>query len=800
MLIVRAGKADLARHGLDAAHAGGDGALREDAQRADLRGVVQMRAAAQLSARAVHIHNTHDVTVLLPEERRGAGGSGLVDGHFLHGDGVTVQDRVADDLIDAAQLLRAHGGEVREVEAQPVGLHERARLMHMVAQHLAQGRVQQVRRGVRAHDRAAAVNVDLRLGGLLDGHAARAHNAGVQELAGLVLLYIRDGERAGRGADLAVVRDLTAHLGIERRAVEHDDAGVALQKLGADLAVAHKREDRAGVLGVFIAGEGCRRGVKAEVDAGPGEIAQRLAGLSGADALLLHERVEAVLIDRHPLLGDHLLRQVEREAVGVIELEGVGPGEHALPRRLVALEQLREDLHAGVDRLAEVLLFVENDARDIRLLLAQLGVLALVFVHDHIHDLVQERLVPAEELAVARGAAQQTAQDIAASLVRGQHAVADHHDGRADVVGDDAQGDVHIVAVAVVRARETGDLVGDVHHGVHVKQRIHALTHDREALQTHARVDVLLHELGVVAVAVVVKLGEDVVPDLHIAVAVAARGASRLAAAVLLAAVIVDLGAGAAGTRAVLPEVVLLAETHDALGGDADLVAPDVERLVIVHIHAGVQAVGINLQPFGAREELPAPGDCLMLEVVAKGEVAEHLEIRAVAGGLADVFDVARTNALLAGADAVARRLLFALEVGLHRRHAGVDEQQRRIMLRDERKAREPQMLLRFKVAQELFAQLIQTIRFHVVVLLKKTKPRPRDRGEVKYTRGTTLIIRKPDILSHSITGMRRPGLPGCSELACARIRRGACTVPLSLRAVTTRLGSSKRLYLNILS
>ena len=61
------------------------------------------------------------------------------------------------------------------------------------------------------------------------------------------------------------------------------------------------------------------------------------------------------------------------------------------------------------------------------------------------------------------------------------------------------------------------------------------------------------------AVAVVVELGEHVVPDLDVPVAVAAHGAAGLAAAVLRSTVIVDLGAGAAGAGAVLPEVVRLA-------------------------------------------------------------------------------------------------------------------------------------------------------------------------------------------------------------------------------------------------
>ena len=57
--------------------------------------------------------------------------------------------------------------------------------------------------------------------------------------------------------------------------------------------------------------------------------------------------------------------------------------------------------------------------------------------------------------------------------------------------------------------------------------------------------------------AVIVKLAEYVVPNLDIAVALAAYGTSGFSAAELLASVIVDLRAGAAGAGAVLPEVVL---------------------------------------------------------------------------------------------------------------------------------------------------------------------------------------------------------------------------------------------------
>ena len=70
---------------------------------------------------------------------------------------------------------------------------------------------------------------------------------------------------------------------------------------------------------------------------------------------------------------------------------------------------------------------------------------------------------------MTNGAAQQAAQNVAAALVGRDNAVADHHNGGADVIGDNAQGNIGLVALAVVLAGDLGDLVGDVAHGVNVE-------------------------------------------------------------------------------------------------------------------------------------------------------------------------------------------------------------------------------------------------------------------------------------------------------------------------------------------
>ena len=485
-----------------------------------------------------------------------------------------------------------------------------------------------------------------------------------------------------------MVGHLAAHLGIEGGLVQHPD-GLDAGHDFLSLLVLHHQSHHLGVVngGVVIAHKLRLGHVLAELHAGPAQVTQSLTGLAGTLALLVHLLVELSLIQLHALLLHHLQGQVDGEAIGIIQLKGVGTGEGALPLGLVLREHIIENLQAAVDGLCEVLLLHADDLGDIVLALPQLGVVALVLVDDGVTHGIQEGIVHTQELTVAGSPAQQTAQHIAAALVGGQHAVADHEGGGADVVGDHAQRHVGGVALAVGGAGDLGDLAGDIHDGIHVKQGGHALAHAGQTLQAHTGIDVLLLKLGVVVLTVVVELGEHHVPDLDITVAVAAHGAAGLAAAPLLAAVVVDLGAGTAGAGAVLPEVILLAELEDALGGDADLLVPDAEGLIvggsgfIAGKYGRIEALGVQAHPLLAGQELPGPVDGLLLEVVAEGEVAQHLKVGAVAGGVADVLDIAGADALLAGADPVAGGLLLAGEVGLHGRHAAVDEQQRGVIL-----------------------------------------------------------------------------------------------------------------------
>ena len=146
----------LARDGLDAAHAGGHAALGENLHHAQLAGALGVATAAELNAVA-KLHDAHLVAVLLAEEGDGAQFLGLLDG----GVAMVLQGQVLSDLIvhqslHLAQFLGCHLLEVREVEAQVFGRHERTLLFDVRAQHLSQGLVEEVRGGVVGLDGTAA--------------------------------------------------------------------------------------------------------------------------------------------------------------------------------------------------------------------------------------------------------------------------------------------------------------------------------------------------------------------------------------------------------------------------------------------------------------------------------------------------------------------------------------------------------------------------------------------------------------------------------------------------------------------
>ena len=177
-----------------------------------------------------------------------------------------------------------------------------------------------------------------------------------------------------------------------------------------------------------------------------------------------------------------------------------------------------------------------------------------------------------------------------------------------------------------------------------------------------------------------------------------ASGGARRAARNVRAMVVEDFGARTAGAGvAHLPEVVgaaarLVADAHDLVFRHAGFLVPEVEGFIVGGVHRDHEARRIDLQRAG--DEVPGEADGVLLEVVAEREVAQHLEEGVVAGGVAHVLEVvvfaARAHAALAGGGAHVVALVTAEEAVLELHHAGVGEEQRRVVARHEAGGRRP--------------------------------------------------------------------------------------------------------------
>ena len=118
-----------------------------------------------------------------------------------------------------------------------------------------------------------------------------------------------------------------------------------------------------------------------------------------------------------------------------------------------------------------------------------------------------------------------------------------------------------------------------------------------------------------------------------------------------------------------------------------------------------VELFGIDAEPVFRSDEFPGVGDGVLLEVVAKAEVAEHLEEGVMAVGEADVFEVvvlaSGADAFLRGSGAGVVAVLEAEEDVFELVHAGVGEEQRGVVGRDERGGVDDFVALLLKEAQK---------------------------------------------------------------------------------------------------
>ena len=439
------------------------------------------------------------------------------------------------------------------------------------------------------------------------------------------------------------------------------DVGAALFDMGAE----HLAQCRLQQVGRGVESGGFNRAV--------GESAFELLFGAGSRKLLMFGEGGVVTgaVDLESLLLRHFDGELDREAVGLVEVEGVLAGDHLfVDVRRHAVDQLLEFVRSLFQRDGELFLLAVELFADDRLLAAQFRIDVAELFDDRFGDFRGEVVGNAELATFADGAADQAAQHI--GLV---------HLARGDAVGEDEGRGAEVVRDDPLR-RTAG-----------------ALQNGGDPFESHAGIDVALGERFILAFGSLVVLHEDVVPDLNPALV----GRIELFRRRQFAGPVEHFGIRTAGTGNAggTPPVVFFAEFGDPFGRDAE----GVPEFPGGFVEGGVLVTGedTHREPFDrdvevllAGQEFETEMDRLLLEVVAERPVAEHFEEGEV-DGVADLVDVAGADALLKVGEPFPGGMFRPLEIGDEGVHSGGGEEAGRIVFRNHRSALNLLMALRLE-------------------------------------------------------------------------------------------------------
>ncbi len=159
--------------------------------------------------------------------------------------------------------------------------------------------------------------------------------------------------------------------------------------------------------------------------------------------------------------------------------------------------------------------------------------------------------------------------------------------------------------------------------------------------------------------------------------------------------------------------VVLVAQPLDTFHGHTDLLVPDLLSLIVGLVHRDPQLISVDAPAAllgRSGDQVPAPRDRRLLEVVTETEVAHHLEEHEMSLRATDIVEVVvlatGAGTLLRGRCTLERRLLVANEVVLERHHAGNVEEHRGIVRNQARRLHDG-VVLCGEEAGEGVAQLV---------------------------------------------------------------------------------------------
>ena len=324
-----------------------------------------------------------------------------------------------------------------EVKAESVGPDEGALLAHVVAEHGAQARVQEVRRRVVAPRGLAPLGVDRRHGDLA-GQDLPVSRPAVREESARHVLGVEYLEAPGLGDDGAGVADLAARLGVEGSRVQEEFALAVLAREHAPppssrASSARRRVPRTrsrrcrSIRSRYWASSATRR---------------VFALLRGAFALCGHRLVKGLALNAEPASATSSLGQLDRKAVRVVEFKGNFTRKDRAPCCDHFALRLFEERETRAQRASKARLFALEDLDNEIALVRQRRVRGPIFSMVASTSGSRDRGVRSGATRRENRPTNDASQHVPASLVGRQHPVGDEHGHGPPVVGHATNRDV----------------------------------------------------------------------------------------------------------------------------------------------------------------------------------------------------------------------------------------------------------------------------------------------------------------------------------------------------------------------
>ena len=260
--------------------------------------------------------------------------------------------------------------------------------------------------------------IDDEFDGIPRVEAATLDDAGMHEQIAEFLFGRDDAEQRALGTlDHAAVANLATRFTVERCLIEDEMAFIAgLESFGFLAAFDERADDTFGGFGIVAQKVGRARAfAHFKPDRFGGGIARTFPGGARFLLLLVHRGCESRLVDADVAGAKCVLRQIEREAEGVVELEGNIAGKDRASFEPAGC--FVEQLEAVFKRLAELGFLKLQRFGDERFAPRQLGVGITHLAHESWHQTMHQRRLGAQQMGVAHGAAHDPAEHVAAAFV-----------------------------------------------------------------------------------------------------------------------------------------------------------------------------------------------------------------------------------------------------------------------------------------------------------------------------------------------------------------------------------------------